>query len=252
MKTIDINCDMGEGYGHYRIGNDQAIFPYVTSSNIACGFHGGDPLHMHRTIEEAVKHQVRIGAHPSFPDLAGFGRRNMELSPEELQAVIKYQLAAIIGVAKSLKTAVKYVKPHGALYNMAAESEEIALTIIESVHKIDRELWIMGLAGSLFQDICESRDIPFIAEGFADRSYLDNGQLNSRSAAGSLITEPETAATQVLDMVTKQQVKSINGSVIPLQVQSVCVHGDNPAAVDILKAIDTSLEQAGVKKKSML
>ena len=135
MKTIDINCDMGESYGNYQIGNDLAIFPYITSSNIACGFHGGDPLHMEKTIKAAIKHQVQVGAHPGFPDLPGFGRRKMDLASDELKAVIKYQLAAIKGMAESLGTTVRYVKPHGALYNMAADDESISKILIEATRR---------------------------------------------------------------------------------------------------------------------
>lgn len=249
MRTIDINCDMGESFGNHLIGNDQAIFPYITSSNIACGFHGGDPLHMHRTIEAAIKHGVQIGAHPGFPDLAGFGRRNMALSPDELKAVIKYQLAAIQGMARSLGTSVKYVKPHGALYNLASGDEKVAKTLIAAIDEIDPGLFIMGLAGSLFQQICLSLNVPFIAEGFADRGYGPDGNLYSRSLPGAVITDPETAASQVMDMVLKNQITTIEGQVIPMEVQSICIHGDNPVAVDILKAIDASLSVTGVMKR---
>jgi len=252
MKTIDINCDMGESFGNYRIGNDQAIFPYITSCNVACGFHGGDPLHMERTIKAAIENGVQIGAHPGFPDLAGFGRRKMELPAEELKAVVKYQLAAIKCMAESLGTSVGYVKPHGALYNMAAESEEISKTLINSVQEIDGGLVIMGLAGSLFQDICHADNMPFVAEAFADRSYESNGRLRSRSLEGAVLTNSEIAAQQVLDIVLNQQVVAYDGSTVRVQAQSICIHGDNPEAVEMLKAIDAKLMEAGIEKKSFL
>jgi len=252
MRTIDINCDMGESVGNRRVGNDQEVFPYITSSNIACGFHGGDPLHMHRTIETAIAYQVQIGAHPGFPDLAGFGRRNVELPPDELKAIIKYQLAAICGMAKSLGTSVKYVKPHGALYNQASGDEEISKILITAVREIDPGLLIMGLSGSVFQEICRSENVSFIAEGFADRSYCADGSLCPRALPGAVISDPEKASRQVMSMVLENQVKSIEGEVIPLVVQSICVHGDNPSAVDILKAIDASLVAVGVMKKSFV
>ncbi len=252
MKTIDINCDMGESFGNHRVGNDQAIFPYVTSSNIACGFHGGDAVHMEHSIRTAVKYGVQVGAHPGYPDLAGFGRRKMDLPPQELKAIIKYQLAAIMGMARSLGTSVKYLKPHGALYNAAVENQQIAMIVIESVQEISRTMPIMGLAGSLFQDICGSQGVTFVAEAFADRSYEANGKLRSRSEAGALITDPNQAVAQVLDIVLKGQVKSHDDIMIPQQVQSICIHGDNPAAVSILRAIDQSLENEGILKQSFI
>lgn len=243
---------MGESFGNHRVGNDQAIFPYVTSSNIACGFHGGDAVHMEHSIRTAVKYGVQVGAHPGYPDLAGFGRRKMDLPPQELKAIIKYQLAAIMGMARSLGTSVKYLKPHGALYNAAVENQQIAMIVIESVQEISRTMPIMGLAGSLFQDICGSQGVTFVAEAFADRSYEANGKLRSRSEAGALITDPNQAVAQVLDIVLKGQVKSHDDIMIPQQVQSICIHGDNPAAVSILRAIDQSLENEGILKQSFI
>ena len=252
MHTIDINCDMGESFGNYQIGNDQEIFPFVTSSNIACGFHGGDAIHMENTIRAAVSHGVQIGAHPGYPDLAGFGRRKMDLPSHELKAIIKYQLAAIMGMAKSLGTAVKYVKPHGALYNEAADNERIAVILIESVQDINRSIPIMGLAGSQFQEICNQQEVTFVAEAFADRSYESSGKLRSRALKGAVLTSPEKAVSQVLDIILKKQITSHDGITIPQSAQSICIHGDNPAAVSILKAIDQALQQQGVEKKSFV
>ena len=250
MHTIDINCDMGESFGNYHIGNDQEIFPFITSSNIACGFHGGDAVHMENTIRRAIDHGVRIGAHPGYPDLAGFGRRKMDLPSHELKAIIKYQLAAIMGMAKSLGTAVKYVKPHGALYNEAADSERIAAILIESVQEINRSIPIMGLAGSHFQEICNQQEVAFVAEAFADRSYESNGKLRARALEGAVITNPEKAVAQVLDIIFKKQITSYDGITFSQPAQSICIHGDNPAAVAILKAIDQALQEQGVEKKS--
>ncbi len=249
MKTLDINCDLGESFGHYIIGNDQAVFPHITSCNIACGFHGGDPLHMHRTIESAIKHRVQIGAHPGFPDRPGFGRRKMELPPEEIKATIKYQLAAISGMAKSLGADVTYMKPHGALYNMAVVSESISNTLIDAVLEVDPNMRIMGLAGSLFQELCESRNVRFISEGFADRSYLPDGSLQPRISEEAVVFDPGKAAEQVLEMVQRKRVRTIGGTTIPLEIQSICVHGDNPAVVDILKSIDEALANTGIVKR---
>ena len=252
MNTIDINCDMGESFGNYQIGNDREIFPYITSSNIACGFHGGDPMHMEQTILAAIEHGVQVGAHPGFPDLAGFGRRKMELPLKELKAVVKYQLGAIKGIAESLGTSVGYVKPHGALYNMAADDEGISKTLIEATREIDSNLWIMGLAGSLFQELCKAENMPFVAEAFADRRYQPNGRLRSRLLEGAVLTDLEIISQQVLDIVLKQEIKAYNGSSVKLEAESICIHGDNPAAVDILKAIDLALHQNEVAKRSFL
>jgi UPF0271 protein len=252
MKTIDINCDMGESYGNYQIGNDRAVFPYITSSNIACGFHGGDPLHMEHTVKAAIEHGVKVGAHPGFPDLAGFGRRKMELPSHELKAIIKYQLSAIKGVAESLGTSVGYVKPHGALYNMAANDEMIAKTLVSAIREIDDGMMIMGLSGSLFQEICHAANIPFVAEAFADRRYERSGNLRSRGLEGAVLSDPEVAANQVMDIVQNQYVIAHDGAKVAIEAQSICIHGDNVAVVEILKAIDKSLINAGVKKKSFL
>lgn len=247
---IDINCDMGESYGHFKVGNDEQIFPYITSCNIACGFHGGDPLHIERTINNAVKHGVQIGAHPSYPDLAGFGRRKMQLSREELKAIIKYQVAALKGMAESLGGKLAYVKPHGALYNTAADDESEAITIIQAIREIDPQLALMGLAGSTTERVAMKEGIIFIAEAFADRKYESDGRLMSRSKAGSVISNPQEAADQVLSIVMKQRVISADGTSVPIRAQSICIHGDNPAAVDILQTLDLALREKGIDKKS--
>ena len=248
MKSIDINCDMGESFGNFQIGNDEAVFPFITSSNIACGFHGGDPVHMERTIKLAIKHSVQIGAHPGFPDLAGFGRRKMDLTPGDLKSIIKYQLAAIIGMSKSLGAEIKYVKPHGALYNLAADHEPTSNSIIQAVKEINPSLSIMGLAGSDFLALCEAENVPFISEAFADRAYQKNGRLLSRTKQGSVLTDPSAVTQQVLSIVLDHQVKADDGTIVPLTAQSVCVHGDNPSVVSILKSIDESLNKHGVTK----
>ena len=220
--TIDINCDMGESYGNFKIGNDDAIFPHITSCNIACGFHGGDPLHMDQTIKKALAHGVRIGAHPSYPDLAGFGRRKMDLSKEELYALIKYQVAAMKGMVESLGGQLAYVKPHGALYNTAASSISVTKTIIAAIQSIDKKLFLMGLAGSIMEQIGRMKKIPFIAEAFADRRYTDEGKLLSRKEEGAVIHEPFKSAEQVISIIKDQQVISNTGNFVPVQAQSIC------------------------------
>ena len=243
---IDINCDMGESFGQYKIGNDDAIFPFITSSNIACGFHGGDPVHIEETIVNAVKHGVQIGAHPSYPDLAGFGRRYMQLEKKELKAVLKYQIAAVKGLVESHGGQLKYVKPHGALYNRAAKDEMEAHTIIEALREIDDTLVLMGLAGTAA--VSEKERVKFIAEAFADRKYEKDGSLMPRSKAGSVIHDPALATNQVLSIVMDKCVYAEDGTAVPVHAQSICIHGDNPNVVDILKKIDMELKNRGIEK----
>ena len=234
---MDINCDMGESYGHFKVGNDDAIFPYIDSCNIACGFHGGDPLHIATTIKKAIAYNVRIGAHPAYPDLAGFGRRKMQLPANELTAILTYQIAALKGMTESMGGQLVYVKPHGALYNTAASSRVETAVIIEAIRSIDPQLALMGLAGSVMETVAKEQQIPFIAEAFADRQYTADGRLQSRQIAGAVIQDPQQSAAQVLSIVQKQQVISASNTIVPIIAQSVCIHGDNPEAVEILRAI---------------
>ena len=239
---------MGESYGNFQVGNDEAIFPHITSCNIACGFHGGDPLTIERTIQQAIVHGVRIGAHPAYPDLMGFGRRNMDISKEELYALVKYQVAALKGMTESAGGRLAYVKPHGALYNTAANSIIVTKTIIKAVQSIDKQLFIMGLAGSLTEQIARMQKIPFIAEAFADRQYTDEGKLQSRREEGAVIHDPFKSAEQVISIVKEQRVVSNTGNFIPIEAQSICIHGDNPSALGILLQINRLLEQNGISR----
>ncbi len=250
QMQIDINCDMGESFGNYRAGDDENIFPYITSCNIACGFHAGDPWHMERTIALALQHQVTIGAHPSYPDLNGFGRRRMQVKKEELKSIIKYQLAALKGMVESQGGKMAYVKPHGALYNTAVDDAAECATIIEAIREIDPDLYFMGLAHSVMEDVAIAHDQPFIREAFADRTYTAEGKLLSRNRPNAVITDAEQAATQVLSMVREGQVRSDSGASIALSPQSICIHGDNPVAIPILEAIDRALAAHAIVKTS--
>ena len=250
MQQIDINCDMGESYGRYQVGNDAAIFPFITSCNIACGFHGGDPLTIEKTIRGALSHGVQIGAHPGFPDLSGFGRRQMHIPEDELEALVKYQVAALKGMTEGLGGKLTYVKPHGALYNMAADNPEITMAIMAGVHAIDPNLVLMGMAGSVMQKIAISHGVPFIAEAFADRMYTNDGRLMSRALPGSVIDDAELAARQVISIIKDQCVTSHEGAKIVLTASSICIHGDNPGALQILQAIDVALVENNISKQS--
>ncbi|HLF64606.1 MAG TPA: 5-oxoprolinase subunit PxpA [Saprospiraceae bacterium] len=252
VHTIDINCDLGESYGNVIIGNDAEIFPYITSCNIACGFHGGDPVHVERTIKAALQYGVQIGAHPSYPDRENFGRKKMHLPAEELRAVIRYQLAALIGVTRALGGRVSYVKPHGALYNVAAESAAEALVVIESAQSMDENLAMMGLPGSAMEEAAKIKGIQFIAEAFADRRYQSNGRLVSRSIDGAVIEDPDDAAEQVLSIILKQRVSSIEGTLVPVIAQSICVHGDHPNTLTILIKLDKIFKEQHIQKISFM
>ncbi len=245
---IDLNCDMGESFGNYLMGADEKIFPYITSCNIACGFHAGDPYHIERTLLGAKKFGVQVGAHPGYPDLAGFGRRYLRMSKMELRTCLKYQIAALKGMAESIGVQIKYVKPHGALYNQAARDEEEAKTIVEAVREIDPTLAVMGLAGSTFMEIASNMGIRFIAEAFADRRYDNHGHLQSREESGAVIDEPGEAAAQVISIVRDSKVESAYYEEVMMSAESICIHGDNPEAVPILKAIDSALRERNILK----
>lgn len=254
MKTehIDINCDMGESFGNYDIGADKKIFPFITSCNVACGFHAGDPVHIEETLRMAIEHQVEIGAHPSYPDLVGFGRRYLKMSRHELRASIKYQIAAVKGMAESLGGKITYVKPHGALYVRAADDADEAMVILEAVREIDKQLVVMGLAGSKMQEVAEQVDMEFIAEAFADRRYNKKGRLVDRSEKGAVIEEPGEAAAQVVSLVRKQMVQTSDYEPVSIMAKSICIHGDNPSVLHILRAIDEALSERNIKKKSFI
>lgn len=250
VMQIDINCDMGESYGRFKVGNDNKIFPYITSCNIACGFHGGDPLTIEQTIKNALQHHVKIGAHPSYPDLMGFGRRQMTMRKDELKALVKYQVAALKGMTESLGGQLTYVKPHGALYNTAASEITEATTIIQAILEIDSSLILLGLAGSVLEKAAQYSDIQFAAEAFADRTYTAEGKLMARARPNAVIHEPNRAVEQVLDIILQQKVVSNDNTLVSIKADSLCIHGDNPAAVELLQNIDEALLKNNIAKKS--
>ncbi|MFY0592524.1 5-oxoprolinase subunit PxpA [Roseivirga sp.] len=250
MRSVDINCDMGESFGNFKIGNDEAIFPQITSCNIACGMHAGDPYHIEKTINLAIEHNVQIGAHPGYPDLQGFGRRVLPIAQEELSSYIKYQVAALEGMVKSAGGTLKYVKPHGALYNEIAKNELVARTVYSAIKSINPSLKIMGLAGSHVEEILLEIGMEYIPEAFADRYYEADGKLRSRSLPNAVIQDPDVAAEQILSITVDHKTISYDGQPVPLKAKSFCIHGDNPAAVKILSAIDQKLSAANIQKKA--
>jgi UPF0271 protein len=250
-NKIDLNCDMGEGFGAYRLGNDEALMGLVTSANIACGYHAGDPLMMDRTVRLAAQYGVGIGAHPGFPDLVGFGRRAMLLAPEEIENAVLYQVGALAVFARSAGSLLAHVKPHGALYNMAAKDIEVARAIARGVARAGEEIIVVGLAGSVMIEAAREAGLRVAREGFADRAYEADGSLRSRKLDGALIHDPETAAERAVRIARDGVVVAYTGEGIPLRVDTLCVHGDTPGAVEIVKAIRRRLEEAGVEVAPM-
>lgn len=249
MRKIDINCDMGESFGDYQIGNDQAIMPYITSANIACGFHAGDPLVMHNTVRLAREHGVSVGAHPGLPDLQGFGRREMQVTAEEVYAYTLYQVGALQAIAKAQNTTVKHVKAHGALYNMAARDEKLAHSFIEAVHTCDPQLKVIGLAGSAWVKAAHTLQKPLVQEVFADRAYEEDGSLTPRSHPDALMHSIEEAVEHVLRIIQEGVVKTRQGTLRPLQADTICIHGDGAQSVELAQALHTRLRQEGIELK---
>jgi UPF0271 protein len=246
MRTIDINCDLGEGFGAYRAAPDEEIYPLISSANIACGFHAGDPRTMRASVALAVRHRVAVGAHPGTADLAGFGRRAMELSTEELENLILYQVGALEAFCRAAGTRIAHVKPHGWLYNAAAGDSRMAEAIARSVKSLNPSCRLYGLSGSELIRAARGLGLPYAEEAFIDRSYESDGALSSRSLPGSLITDPELAARQCLDLVLDGTVRARTGDEIHLAADTLCVHGDNPAALEILRQVRRALSEHDV------
>jgi UPF0271 protein len=252
MVAVDLNCDMGESTAIQKIGADELIMPLISSANIACGFHGGDPEVIAATIDLAKKNQVAIGAHPSFPDQENFGRKEMELDPQAIRKIIIYQVSAMIGMAASMNAVLTHVKPHGALYNMAARRQDYAEAVANAVMTIDPKLVLFGLAGSKMLSVAAEIGLTTCAEVFADRSYQDDGSLTPRSQPGAMIKDVQQAVQQVVGMVKEGRVRSMNGRWIELKADTVCIHGDTPGAAEYAKAIRHGLEEAGIIIKSYI
>lgn len=248
---IDLNCDCGESFGNYKLGLDEKIVKYVSSVNIACGFHAGDPLVMNKTVQLAKENSVAVGAHPGFPDLVGFGRRNMNVSLSELKEMIQYQLGALNAFCKINGISLQHVKPHGAMYNMACVDEKMALAIAESIAEFDGNLILLGMSGSKMLKAAEIVGLKSKNEVFADRAYNDDGTLVSRSLSGAVIKDENLAIERVIQMVKTHTVTSINGKMIEVNPDSICVHGDNEKAVDFLFKIKSELEYQGIKISAM-
>jgi len=249
---IDINCDMGESYGRWTLGNDEGVMPHITSANIACGFHGGDPHVMRKTVELALKHGVAIGAHPGLPDLMGFGRRRMEVSPQEIKDIHRYQVGALGAFVKAAGSTLQHVKAHGIQYHMFEENLELARASAEQVLELDPNLILMVMAMTKYDAEARKTKARVAAEGFADRVYADDGQLVSRKLGkDALVSDPSKAAEQAVRMVMEQKVKTITGKTITAKVDTICIHGDSPGADKIVAAVREGLVKAGATVKPL-
>jgi UPF0271 protein len=246
-STIDLNADLGESFAVWRLGDDDAMLDLVTSANVACGFHAGDPVGLARTCRAAAQRGVRIGAQVGYRDLAGFGRRYIDVAADDLTADVIYQIGALQALAHAAGATVSYVKPHGALYNTIVTDRGQAGSVARAVHAVDPGLPVLGLDGSVFFEEAASLGLRTVPEAFADRAYRPDGQLVSRREAGAVLQDPREIAERVATMVTSGRVTAVDGSLIPVRVESVCVHGDSPGAVQIASAVRKRILADGVE-----
>jgi len=246
MKTIDLNSDLGESYGAWRMGDDAAMLEVVSSANVACGFHAGDPAGILRTLRAAAGRGVAIGAHVSYPDLAGFGRRDMDIAPDDLTADVVYQIGALAGLAAAAGTTVRYVKPHGALYNRIAVDAVQGAAVIAALKAVDPSLVLMGLAGAPILDQARAAGVAVVAEAYADRAYTPAGHLVPRRQTGAVLHDAAAIAERMLRLAAEGVIEAVDGSLIRIDAQSICVHGDSPGAVAIAREVRRRLEAAGV------
>jgi len=247
MNRIDLNSDLGESFGPWPMGQDEMLMTSITSANIACGFHAGDPSVMRRTLDLAQKSGVAVGAHPGFPDLVGFGRREIHASPEEVEDFVLYQIAALAGLASARGLRLQHVKAHGALYNMAVRDRPLADAIARAVAAFDRSLVLFGLPNSELIHAGEAAGLPVAAEAFADRAYEPDGSLTSRRRPGSVIHDSAEVVARALAIVQRQEVVATNGATISIKADTLCLHGDTPGSAVLARQIRAALEEAGIR-----
>ena len=247
MNKIDLNSDLGESFGAYTIGKDSEVIPLISSANVACGYHAGDPSVMKKTVELCKANGVAIGAHPGYPDLVGFGRRNMNVSPSDVKAMITYQVGALDAFCRSNGLSLQHVKPHGALYNTAGKDPALARAICEAVYEYNPELILMGLSGSCMMKAAAELGLPFASEVFADRAYEEDGSLVARGKKGAMITDEDEAVERVITMIKEHKVRAITGREIEIEPQSVCVHGDSAKALAFVEKIRAALKNEGIE-----
>ncbi len=251
MYRIDLNSDLGESFGRYTLGMDERIIPLITSANVACGYHASDPEVMAKTVAMAGEAGIRVGAHPGFPDLMGFGRRNMAVTPKEAYAYVLYQIGALDGFCRSVGMKMQHVKPHGALYNMAAKDYELAKGICQAVADFDRELIVLALSGGQLARAAADMGLRTALEVFADRAYEEDGTLVARGKPGAMITDEDEAIGRVVRMVKEQTVTAITGKEIPIRADSVCVHGDGEKALAFVEKIREVFRREGIEVCSL-
>jgi UPF0271 protein len=246
MKRIDINCDMGESYGAWKMGADAEVMPYISSANIACGFHGGDPATIRKTVRLALEHGVAVGAHPSLPDLQGFGRRVMKISPQDMYDLVVYQAGAVEAFARAAGSRLHHVKCHGALYNMAANDEALSEAMARAVKDLGEGLILYALSNSVMMNVAKNQAVRVAGEVFADRGYSDDGTLAPRDRPGGMIEDASEAVERALGMVEKGYVTSLSGKPIPVSADTLCLHGDQAGAVVFAKAITKAFKEKGI------
>ena len=242
---------MGESFGAYRIGADEAVFPYITSANVACGFHGGDPTVMRTTLARARESGVAVGAHPGFPDLIGFGRRNIDATTDEIYDLVVYQIGALLGFANAAKMQLQHVKPHGALYNMAVGKPELAAAIARAVRDVDRGLVLFGLPGSHLISEGEAAGLSTASEAFADRNYMSDGTLVSRRRSDAHVSDAAEAVSRAIRMVRDGTVTPVDGPPISMRVDTICIHGDGPHAAQFAQQLRSGFEKAGITVRAL-
>ncbi|WP_442594061.1 LamB/YcsF family protein [Neobacillus sp. D3-1R] len=247
MFSVDLNCDLGESFGAFKVGNDTEMMKYITSANIACGYHAGDPSIMEKTVEMAIHHGVKIGAHPGLPDLLGFGRREMNLSATDVYTMVLYQIGALHAFVKAKGTKLHHVKPHGALYNMCAVTPYLAEAVAKAVYDFDPTLILYGLANSELITAGKKYGLTVAQEVFADRTYQNDGTLTPRTEKGALITEEGQAILQTIQMVKEKRVTTLNGDLVPIVADTICLHGDGALAVEFAKRIRAVFEKEGIE-----
>ncbi len=247
MYRVDLNCDLGESFGAYVMGMDDKVIPHITSANVACGYHASDPVVMERTVALCKAHNVAVGAHPGFPDMMGFGRREMRLTPAEAKACMLYQIGALDAFCRAAGVRLAHVKPHGALYNMAARDTALARAICQAIRDYDKSLVLLALAGSEMVRAAREMGLPVAREVFADRGYEEDGSLVSRQKPGAIIVDEEETIARVVRMVTEGKVKAVTGRDVSVQADSICIHGDGEHAVAFAQRIREVLISSGVR-----
>lgn len=250
--TVDLNSDLAESFGAYRIGMDEEVIPCITSANLACGFHASDPVVMERSVRLCRENGVAVGAHPGFPDLQGFGRRNMNIPPEEIKAMVQYQIGALSAFCKAEGIRMQHVKPHGALYNMAAKDRGMAEAVCRAVAAVDPTMYVMAQAGSRMEAAARDLGLRVIREVFADRAYEEDGTLVARNKPGAMITDEELAIKRVITMIKEGKVTAVTGKEIGIAADSVCVHGDGEKALLFVQRLNRAFEEEGIRTRNFM